>query len=266
MCYSNKSVNAYCVCLKGREPMKKIEFDSLKIERAAHVIESRISNMVIKGTVKPGDKLPTEKELSNQFDVSVVTIREALRGLEVAGLIEKKRGKGGGVYVTEINSDSVITALHNYFIRMEFTAHHLAQVRFTLEPTIVRIVAGQITPEELAAIDENLTYCEKKLAKSPVNMQLRDYNSIGEHDLEFHRLIAAATHNPVFVLTVDYILEFIHDFKKSFFNPDIEMCSKVVSDHRSIYQSLKEGHVQEAEDRMISHLKYIEDYQMDERP
>jgi GntR family transcriptional regulator, transcriptional repressor for pyruvate dehydrogenase complex len=245
--------------------MKKIGFESLKTRRATDIIGTRISNMVIKGTVKPGDKLPTEKELSEQFDVSVVTIREALRGLEVAGLIEKKRGKGGGIYVTEINSDSVKTALHNFLTRREFTAHHLAQVRLTIEPTIVRIVAEHITSEELAALDENLRYCETILAKVSKPISLKDYHVIGLNNLEFHRLITEVTHNPVFVLTMDYILEFIPDFKKSFFTPDIEMCTKVVNDHRGIYNSLKEGNTQEAEARMLSHLKYLEDYQMDER-
>lgn len=77
--------------------MKKIEFESLKIKRATDIIENRISNMIIKGIIKPGEKLPTEKELSEQFDVSIVTVREALRGLEVAGLIEKKRKRWGNI-------------------------------------------------------------------------------------------------------------------------------------------------------------------------
>lgn len=244
--------------------MKKIEFESLKIRRATDIIENRISNMILRGTIKPGEKLPTEKELSEQFDVSVVTIREALRGLEVAGLIEKKRGKGGGIYITEINNDSVKVALHNFLRRTDFTAHHLAQVRLTIEPTIVRIVASQITPEELLAIDDNLTYCEKKLEKETDAIQLKDYHAIGEKNLEFHRLIAEATHNPVFVLTTDYLLDFIPDFKKSYFTPDIQMCTRVVNDHRDIFNSLKDSDAEEAADKMLSHLKYLEVYQMDE--
>ena len=244
--------------------MKKIEFESLKIRRATDIIENRISNMILKGTIKPGEKLPTEKELSEQFDVSIVTIREALRGLEVAGMIEKKRGKGGGIYITEISNDSVKTALHNYLRRREFTAHHLAQVRLTIEPTIVRIVAPQITPEELLALDDNLTYCEKKLEKETAAIQLKDYHAVGEKNLEFHRLIAEATHNPVFVLTTDYLLDFIPDFKKSYFTPDIEMCTRVVNDHRSIFNALKDGDAEDAAARMLSHLKYLEAYQMDE--
>jgi GntR family transcriptional repressor for pyruvate dehydrogenase complex len=244
--------------------MKKIEFESLKIRRATDIIESRISNMIIKAIVKPGEKLPTEKELSEQFDVSVVTVREALRGLEVAGLIEKKRGKGGGIYVTEINSDSVKIALHNFLKRRDFLPSHLAQVRLVIEPTIVRIVASQITEEESATLEDNITYCEGKLEKIRGPIQLKDYNVIGEKNLEFHRLIAQATRNPVFALTVDYIMDFIFDFRKSIFTPDINLCIKVVCDHRGILAMLKEGNAEEAEKRMLSHLRYLEEYQMNE--
>ncbi len=158
--------------------MKKIEFESLKIHRATDIIENRISGMIINGKVNPGDKLPTEKELSAQFDVSVVTVREALRGLEVAGLIEKRRGKGGGIYVTEIDNESVIKAFHNFLKRRDFSAHHLAQVRLMIEPTMVKIVARQITQEGLDNLEKNLLYCESKLEKETEAIRLRDLENL----------------------------------------------------------------------------------------
>jgi DNA-binding FadR family transcriptional regulator len=81
---------------------------------------------------------------------------------------------------------------------------------------------------------------------------------------EFHRLIAQATYNPIFVLTVDYLMDFIFDFRKSMFTPDINLCTKVVSDHRGIFTSLKESNGVEAEEKMLAHLKYLEEYQMNE--
>jgi len=244
--------------------MKKIEFESLKIRRATDIIENRISNMIVKGSVKPSEKLPTEKELSNQFDVSIVTIREALRGLEVAGLIEKKRGRGGGIYVTEINNDSVKIALNTYLKRRKFSAHHLAEVRLMVEPPMIRMIAQTITPEELQALDDNLCYCEQRICKTTPTFPFKEYFSIGEKNIEFHRLIAHATHNPVFVLTIDYLMDFIFDFKKSIFTPDVNHCNRVVEDHRSIYLSLKEKNADEAESKMLTHLQYLEKYQMNE--
>lgn len=244
--------------------MEKLEFESLKIKRATDIIENRISGMIINGTLKPGEKLPTEKELSEQFDVSIVTVREALRGLEVAGMIEKRRGKGGGIYITEIESDSVMKALHNFFKRRNFSAQHLAEVRLIIEPTIVKTVALAITSAELKNIEDNIIFCENKLAKSTKPLRLGDYRAIGEKNLMFHKLIAQATNNPVLVLTVEYILDFISDFKKSMFSPDINFSSRLVTEHRGILEALQQNDPEEAGARMLKHLKYLEKYQMDE--
>jgi DNA-binding FadR family transcriptional regulator len=244
--------------------MKKIEFGSLKIRRATDIIENRISTMILRGAVKSGEKLPTEKELSDQFDVSIVTIREALRGLEVAGLIEKKRGKGGGIYIREINVDSLKVALHNFLTRVEFSAHHLAQVRLTIEPTIVKIASSQITVSELAALENNLVYCETKLKKPKSPIPLKEYYAIGEKSIEFHKLISQATHNPAFVLTIDYLMDFIMYFRKNFFMPDVQHFNRVVNEHRDIFTHLKAGNAHKAEALMLSHLSYIDEYQMNE--
>jgi GntR family transcriptional regulator, transcriptional repressor for pyruvate dehydrogenase complex len=242
--------------------MKKLEFESLKIRRATDIIENRISNMIIKGTLACGEKLPTEKQLSDQFNVSIVTIREAMRGLEVTGLIVKKRGRGGGVYVTELNNDSIKTAFHNFLRRREFSAHQLAQVRVTIEPTIVRLAVSEITPGELSALEETVTGSEEVLKKAAA-MQPKDYALIGHNSLEFHRLIAQATHNPVFALTMDYLLDFISYFKKSP-RPEIALHSRIVVDHRSIFDALKQGEAGEAESRMRKHLESVESNQMNE--
>jgi GntR family transcriptional regulator, transcriptional repressor for pyruvate dehydrogenase complex len=242
--------------------MKTIEFESLKIRRATDIIENRISNMIIKGAIASGEKLPTEKQLSEQFNVSIVTIREALRGLEVSGLIEKKRGRGGGIYVTQLNNDSIKTAFHNFLRRREFTAHQLAQVRFTIEPTIVRLASSEITSDELTALEETVTGSEEILKKATA-IQPKDYQVIGHNNVEFHRLIAQATHNPVFALTMDYLLDFISYFKKST-RPEIALHKRIVVDHRGILDLLKQGDAEKAERRMLHHLESVESDQMNE--
>ena len=242
----------------------KIEFKTFRAHRATDIVESRISNMIIKGTIGPGEKLPTERELSEKFDVSIVTTREALRGLQVAGLIQKKRGKNGGIFATEINNDSMRMAINNYLKRREFTSHHLAEVRLNIEPTILKIVASRITFREAADLEDNLIYCEKKLEKAHPKIPLKDYYDIGQKNVDFHRLIARTTHNPVFTLTIDYIMDFITEFKNSVFTPDIVHCTNVVEAHRDIFNSLKEGNAEEAASKMLSHLEYLEQYQTDD--
>ena len=241
--------------------MKKIGFESLRTKRATDVIETRISNMIVQGEIKPGEKLPTEKELSYQFDVSIATIREALRGLEVAGLIEKRRGKGGGIYATRISSDSLKATLNKFLKRVEFTADQLTEVRLMIEPAMIKKIVSQITPAEIKSLENNVIYCENKLKKVTATLTQKEYADLGEKNLEFHRLIAEATHNPAFMLTIDYLMDFIYEFRKSVFTPSIKHVTRVVEDHRDIFTSLKEGDPEQAEAKMLSHLKYLDMYQ-----
>jgi GntR family transcriptional repressor for pyruvate dehydrogenase complex len=88
--------------------LKNVWLQPIQVERVSEVIENRIKVLILDGEIKPGDRSLTEKELSTQFGVSVVTVREALGGLETFGVIRKQRGRGGGIVVTEIESNSVL--------------------------------------------------------------------------------------------------------------------------------------------------------------
>ncbi|MCK4783939.1 MAG: FadR family transcriptional regulator [Desulfobacteraceae bacterium] len=78
-----------------------------------HIIE-QIRDAVLSGQFKPGDRLASENELINQFEVSKATIREALRVLEVMGLIEIKKGVGGGVFIAEVEMKTTINSIINF--------------------------------------------------------------------------------------------------------------------------------------------------------
>lgn len=153
--------------------------------------------------------------------------------------------------------------MHNFLRRRECTAHHLVQVRLTIEPAIIKIAIPQITPEEVKALEDNLNYCENKIEKAK-DGNLKEYYGIGEKSLEFHKLIAQATHNPAFSLTMDYLLDFINNIQKDFFEHDVELFSKVLKEHHDILKSIKESDVKGAGKKMLSHLKYLEDYQTKE--
>ena len=85
--------------------MRNFNFRPVKIRRLSETIETSIKDSILAGDLEVGSKLPTEKEISRQFGVSIVTLREALRGLEAYGVIEKKRGKDGGIFVAQNQRD-----------------------------------------------------------------------------------------------------------------------------------------------------------------
>ena len=95
------------------------------------MIEDSIKDLVLTGQLKPGDKLPTEKELGVKFGVSLVTVREALRGLEAFGVIEKKRGRDGGVFISS-NGNSVKDVVFTFLTSRKFSAKDVSEVRADL--------------------------------------------------------------------------------------------------------------------------------------
>lgn len=242
--------------------MQNISFKPIITRRLSEYIENHIRELILNGELKLGDKLPKEQDISRQFGVSVVTVREALRGLEAFGLIEKRRQKGGGTFVSRPKRSSVKIALHDFLHSRNFSAKHIYEVRRTLEPTVVRIAASQITPQELKALENNIKYCERRIKKGTTFSE-KEFFDIEERNVEFHRLIAEATHNPLLSLTIDYVMDFILSFKKNVLTPDVTFSASTVQEHIDILDKLKNRDEQGAEEAMVYHIRQVDEYLAD---
>ncbi len=239
---------------------KIIHFKPLKVRRLSELVENYIRDLILKDEIKPGQRLPTEKEISEQFGVSVVTVREALRGLEAFGLIEKRRGKDGGIFKTQSQSDSVKIALHNFLTSRHLLVRHIAEVRQIIEPLTAKIAASRITSRQIKALEKNVVYCENMIEKTGHVFSEKEFLDIDTEIVDFHRLIAEATHNPMLILIVDYAMDSVLSFKRSHLTIDIEFSIKMVTGHRSIVTHIKEHDEEGTEIAMAKHLKDIEDY------
>ena len=242
--------------------MDKIIFEPLRIRRLSEVIEDSIKEMIVTGQLKVGSRLPTEPEIGKQFGVSLVTVREALRGLETIGIIKKKRGKDGGIFVSEIESDVVNSAVHKYLVSRNFSARDLSVMRDIVEPATVAIAAFNVSPGEIQTIENNVQYCEDKLEEKKDAFSTRVFFDIEERNVEFHRLLAEATHNPIIALTVDNMMDFVISFKRSTLVQDIDFSRATVTDHRVLLNDLKKHDSESARQHMIEHLKLVDNYLM----
>jgi DNA-binding FadR family transcriptional regulator len=240
--------------------MTKVNFQPLKIRRLSEIVEESIRGLIISGQLKTGSRLPTETEIGRQFGVSTVTVREALRGLEAFGVIQKKRGKDGGIFVSQTKSDVVKSAINNFLSLKDCSAEDISVVRMIVEPATIAIAVSQITPAELDGLEENISHCEKKLERAGSNFSDSDFFYIEERNVEFHRLIGEATHNAVLALTVDYVEDFMLSFKRAFLKADVEFTVNLIQDHRNIYNALKERDEKTAEQRMFNHIQIVENY------
>jgi GntR family transcriptional regulator, transcriptional repressor for pyruvate dehydrogenase complex len=240
--------------------MKKLEFEPLLIERASSRIEKTIKEAILRGTLKTGDRLPTEKEMALQFGVSLVTLREALRALETSGLVKKRKANGRGIFVSEINSESIKASLGHFLSFKALSPQHLYEVRKIIEPATVRLAAEKITLVELEELEKNVTYCEERLAETGPTIGEKDFFELDAKNNDFHRLIAQATHNPILILTLDYVFDFLEGCETNLLVPDITYSTDNVRDHKHILKYLKQGNGERCEREMVSHLKRLDEY------
>jgi GntR family transcriptional regulator, transcriptional repressor for pyruvate dehydrogenase complex len=235
------------------------QLQPLKIKKLSSMIEDSIKDLVLTGQLKQGDKLPTEKELSGKYGVSLVTIREALRGLEASGVLEKKRGRDGGVFISS-NGNTVKDVVSTFLTFKKYSAKDVSETRGIIQPFCARLAASRISPGLLNSLESNIKYCEDMLQKSQRTFTEKEFFEIEEKNVEFHKLIGEATGNPILALTVDYVENFVLIFKKNTLKSDFQHTSKTIEEHRQIFKYLQKSDEDKTEKAMVLHLRNIEEY------
>jgi GntR family transcriptional regulator, transcriptional repressor for pyruvate dehydrogenase complex len=232
-------------------------FEPVQTTRISDHIQKKIKDAILDGRLKSGDHLPTEKKMAEQFRVSVVTLREALRALESFGLIEKRKGKGGGNFVSQMDQESVKSSLGCYLSFQHLTYHHLLEVRTIIEPSIIRLAVDKFTDEKIQELEENVAYCEKRYKEVVPFLTDADFLDLDQKNVDFHRLLAKVPGNPVLSLTVDYVFAFLYDCEKEVLAPDAKFIMDNTRDHRIILDHLKLREWDQAERTMVEHLKTV---------
>ena len=122
-------------------------FKPIKLSRLSDEVIDQLKESILLGHFKAGDRLPSERELAEEFQVSRVAIREALRALENSGFITTRQGATGGAYVTDLTFEHLANAFLDLFLANKISIPELYQVRLLIEPEVARLAALNITPE-----------------------------------------------------------------------------------------------------------------------
>jgi GntR family transcriptional repressor for pyruvate dehydrogenase complex len=107
----------------------------------------QLREAILLGAYKSGDKLPSERELTLQFQVSRGVVREAIRALELSGFVVLRQGPAGGAFVTDLSFNQVGNAFLDLFLASKVSMAEVVQVRSHVEPKVAELAASQITPE-----------------------------------------------------------------------------------------------------------------------
>src|SRR5881409_2007294 len=162
-------------------------FEPVLVARASSAIADQIRSAIVSGRVPPGDRLPPERELAEQFGVSRVTVRDALRALEAMGLIEVRVGARGGAFVTVPTGSIVGQTMSDMMMMSAVTPEDIVEARLVVELGTVTLACARATDDDLARLREHCHRSQEALAAGTYDREL---------SWEFHSLLAASIHNP----------------------------------------------------------------------
>lgn len=205
-------------------------------------IAEQVKEMILNGTFKPGDRLPTENELMHQFNVGRSTVREALKSLGMAGLVESRRTSG--TFVTTNYRGFLHDKVKWTALLTEHEILNITQVRLALEGQAAMLAAERATPEELSKIEELIGELEQSLDEPEEAARI---------DLDFHVAVAEASHNKLLLTLVLSLRNLIHDFLKLGYvrrkTSDI-----ILQEHRRLFAAIQAHDADTAEQEMRAHL------------
>jgi GntR family transcriptional regulator, transcriptional repressor for pyruvate dehydrogenase complex len=217
-------------------------------------VASLMLETITSNRLRPGDSLPSERELGEQFGVSRTVIREAVRSLVAKGLIEVRTGSG--IRVATLDGSAVRESL-THFLRgndgLDYQKVH--EIRSVLEAQMAASAAERARPadiREISAALDRMTEAGK------------DVEMAAQADVEFHRALADATQNPLYAVLLDAIGNALIEVRKQTL-----MRGSLVSalrSHREILDAVRRGDADAARSAMSAHLETVEEYWEKSRP
>lgn len=209
---------------------------------AAELVVAHIRGLIDQGQLKPGDRLPAERELAVHIGVSRPSVRAGLRALAAMGVVQSRHGAGtfirSGPPVLGSEPLSFLAALHG------FTRDEMFEARRVLEVGVAGLAAERATGEHLASIAEEITGMYASLDEPLAFLR---------HDIRFHRAIAAASGNPILASLVEMVSALFYEQRRKTATRAHDLRESAEM-HRSIYNALRVRDVDRARQMMNEHL------------
>jgi GntR family transcriptional regulator, transcriptional repressor for pyruvate dehydrogenase complex len=210
----------------------------------AGTVRSGIERLIAERQLRPGDRLPSERELADDFGVSRTLVREAVHSLVARTVLEVK--PGSGIVVRLPSRQTVIQSVATFFQigHPQLDPRKIFEVRRVLEVEVAGIAAERRTLEDLARLETVLTHMSNLKRKA---------EAFAEHDVNFHSLLAQATHNELFVLMNESIHDILYKVRQlGGIVPGSR--DKAIKFHEAIYKKVRASDTKGARQAMLEHL------------
>ena len=222
------------------------DFEAIRRNKVYEEVAKQIERLILT-KLQPGDKLPSERELAEMLAVSRSSIRDAIRSLELLGMVEPRQG--AGTVVREISADSVVNPLATLLTRQRQSVTELLDFRKMLEPPLAARAATHASAEEVGEMEEILRRQEEKLRGGEVPV---------EEDTEFHYSIAMAAENSVVLKVLDVLMDLLRETRERSLQVEGRP-QKSLAGHRRILSAIKRRDPAAAEAAMRRHIEDVEE-------
>lgn len=222
-----------------------IPYVPVQSSRLYEEVAAQIRERIVHGDLQPGDRLPPEIELAQEFGVSRPVIREAIHYLQAHGLVMVRHGSG--VYVCQPSIEGFVESFSTLLQLAEASVLSVHEVREILEVEIAGLAAERATAEDVEALRQVIIEMDQA-RNSPAKYM--------EIDLTFHRLLAQATHNEVLGLLAQLVGELLRQSRiRLMMSPS--RIEKSSAGHREIFQAVQAGDREGSRKAMRSHLAIV---------
>ncbi len=223
-----------------------MSYTPIQPARLYEQIVQQIEASILRGELKPGNRLPAERELAEQFGVSRTAVREAVKALIQLGLVDAQPGRG--TFVTH-RSPSGVRDVMAHILKgdLDLGTRNLVEVREILEPEIAALAAQRAGAEHLAAM---------QTAIAQMDQTLEDIDAFIEADLDFHLALAEGSRNPLILALIDNLVDILRTARRR-----IALVPggihRAQEHHKRIYEAVKQGDPAAARQAMSSHMHQV---------
>ncbi|CAG9167725.1 FadR/GntR family transcriptional regulator [Cupriavidus pampae] len=232
----------------------------IRKQKRADLVAEELKRLITQRNLRPGDKLPHEVKLQQMFSVSKSTIREALKSLEVQGLISVSTGPGGGGTIVEVPLDRTFQLMQNYLFFKDVGIADVYTIRRLLEPELAAGAVAHLTEDDFAALEHTIDLCDPA-SKAAAESKMLDQR---QEDLTFHDILAAANPNPMLRFCCELINEMLRQLVV--FGNETPACEHErfgaanVSFHRRILEAARARDAGEVRALMSAHMEECTHY------
>jgi GntR family transcriptional regulator, transcriptional repressor for pyruvate dehydrogenase complex len=224
----------------------KSDFEVIRRNKVYEEVARQLQQMILK-RLRPGDKLPSERELAETLGVSRSSIRDAIRSLELLGLVEPRQG--AGTVVREISASTIMNPLASLLRHKLELVGELLDFRKMLEPPLAARAATHRSEEEIDELEEILHRQETKLHRGELAI---------EEDSEFHYTIAMASGNSVVLKVLDLLMDLLRDTRERSLQSEGRP-QRSLAGHRRVLAAIKRRDAEGAKAAMRRHIEDVEE-------